>query len=383
MKDFQSAYSANLPETDAPDFVPRLRRALSNIEEWARDASLGFARISAGQSPNGSGSALVAVTSHHGLTDLTTYDDHSQYLLLAGRDAGQVAYGGPAGETGSLTLLGGPLSASSYGYVHFTATPGAGITIRPQNGRMTINKTPSSGAASLDIIGENGAAPLVNLKQFNGSSGSALTCAAPGGSTTMFEVNGNNDYAPSNLGLVTISNVTGTATRVPLVARGGTAQSGSLQEWQNSSSTSLLKVTSTGSVANGAGPSGSVVVVGNTTAASGVLGYVSLTGQTAAIGSTNLAVSPTAGFYAVEVYVMCTTLSGSGSPTLDVTVAWTDAVGATTATAITGFSLSATGRQGGRLPMLVASGNISYTTTINAAAGSPQYAISIRVVGLG
>lgn len=131
--------------------------------------------------------------------------------------------------------------------------------------------------------------------------------------------------------------------------------------------------------------SGNVVVVGDDppAVAAGALGKVDLTGQTAAIGSTNLSSTPPAGFYEVQVVAICTTASGSGAPTLDVTLAWTDALGATTEKTINALSLSATGRAHGATRMAVASGNIAYSTTINAASGSPQYAVYIRVVALG
>lgn len=131
--------------------------------------------------------------------------------------------------------------------------------------------------------------------------------------------------------------------------------------------------------------SGNVIVVGDDppSVASGALGKVDLTGQTAAIASTNLSNTPPTGFYHVEVVAVCTTASGSGAPTLDVTLAWTDVLGATTENTINALALSATGRAHGATRMQVASGNIAYSTTINAASGSPQYAIYIRVIALG
>lgn len=123
--------------------------------------------------------------------------------------------------------------------------------------------------------------------------------------------------------------------------------------------------------------------------ASRALGKVDLTGQTAAIGSTGLSTTIPAGLYAIEVYAVCTTASGSGAPTLDVTIGWTDVLGATTANAVglngTTFplSLAATGRAQAKFILQVASGNITYATTINAASGSPQYALYIRVIALG
>lgn len=137
--------------------------------------------------------------------------------------------------------------------------------------------------------------------------------------------------------------------------------------------------------------SGNVPIVGDDppSVASGNLGKVDSIGQTAAISSTNLSSTPPAGIYAVEVYAVCTVASGSGSPTLDVTIGWTDVLGATTANAAglngTTFplSLSATGRAQAKFVIQVNSGNITYSTTINSASGTPTYALYIRVVSLG
>jgi len=136
---------------------------------------------------------------------------------------------------------------------------------------------------------------------------------------------------------------------------------------------------------------GTFVMVGDDppAVASRALGKVDLTGQTAAIASTALSNGAPAGLYAIEVYAVCTTASGSGAPTLDVTLGWTDVLGATTANAAglngTTFplSLAATGRAQAKFILQLASGNITYSTTINAASGSPQYAIYIRVISLG
>lgn len=114
---------------------------------------------------------------------------------------------------------------------------------------------------------------------------------------------------------------------------------------------------------------------------------VDLTGQTAAIGTTNLVASGhTAGVYRVSVVALCTTASGSGSPTLDVTIGWTDNVGAATALAVTGLSLSATaagGKTGSVILRSTGAAAITYATTVNSASGSPQYALYTRVERLG
>lgn len=52
--------------------------------------------------------------SHHELDDLTAYDDHSQYTLLAGRTGGQIIYGGIAASN-NLTLA--STNNATLGYV--------------------------------------------------------------------------------------------------------------------------------------------------------------------------------------------------------------------------------------------------------------------------
>lgn len=137
---------------------------------------------------------------------------------------------------------------------------------------------------------------------------------------------------------------------------------------------------------------GNVAIVGDQAPAvsAGRLGRVELAGQTANIASTNLSNTPGAGVYLVHVVAQCTTASGSGAPTLDFNLAWTDTLGATNrnATANPGetafpLPLSTTGRTAATFVIEVASGNIAYSTTINAGSGTPQYAIHIRVESLG
>ena len=112
------------------------------------------------------------------------------------------------------------------------------------------------------------------------------------------------------------------------------------------------------------------------------LGKVNATAQTANIASTALSNTPHTGVYEVEVYLMCTTADAAAG-TLAVTVGWTDAVGATSSTPITGFALTATGRTTGRQIVNVASGDITYAVTITGGYGTSAYAIAVRVVSLG
>lgn len=131
--------------------------------------------------------------------------------------------------------------------------------------------------------------------------------------------------------------------------------------------------------------SGNVVIVGDDppSVAGGSLGKVDLTAQTANIATTNLSSTPPAGMYHVEVTLVCTTADVTAG-TLAVTIGWTDVLGATTnATSIAGFTLAATGRTSAQYVLQVASGNITYATTVTGAYGTSQYAIYVRVISLG
>jgi hypothetical protein len=106
-----------------------------------------------------------------------------------------------------------------------------------------------------------------------------------------------------------------------------------------------------------------------------ILDTVMRAAQTAAISATNFTSASVATIYRVTAYAECTTLSGSGSPTLDVIITYTDDVGATTHKIIDGLSLSATGRAHNVDTYLIASGNLQWSTAINSASGTPQYKI--------
>lgn len=130
--------------------------------------------------------------------------------------------------------------------------------------------------------------------------------------------------------------------------------------------------------------SGTVPIVGNDppAVATGNLGKVDLTAQTANIATTNLSNTPSAGFYEVEVILMATT-SAVGAGTLAVVIGWTDNVGATTSTVISAFSLTGTGRTTGRALLRVASGDITYAVTVTGIYSTAQYAVYARVIALG
>lgn len=115
--------------------------------------------------------------------------------------------------------------------------------------------------------------------------------------------------------------------------------------------------------------------------AAGSLGKVDLTGQVANIATTALTNTPPAGMYLVEVYLEVTTADlAAGS--LAVTIGWTDGIGATTSTPITGLALTATGRATGRQLVQLASGDITYAVTVTGLYGTAVYAVYVRLVAL-
>src|SRR6185369_1832668 len=86
------------------DFDPRLVKILRDVDGYLDQVEKGIAAIGRGAAPTGGGGGgstvgSVASSDHHKLSNLTNYDDHTQYLLLAGRKGGQQAYGTNASIT--------------------------------------------------------------------------------------------------------------------------------------------------------------------------------------------------------------------------------------------------------------------------------------------
>jgi hypothetical protein len=119
-----------------------------------------------------------------------------------------------------------------------------------------------------------------------------------------------------------------------------------------------------------------------TTTGSAWNGVAYKTGQTASITATNLFPGdgkPPAGPYNVAIDMLCTTASGSGAPTLQVTIAFTDQLGATSTNTST-LSLAATGRLHATIPIACnGTSVVTYAATIASASGSPQYSVRVTV----
>lgn len=110
-----------------------------------------------------------------------------------------------------------------------------------------------------------------------------------------------------------------------------------------------------------------------------ILGSVALASQTASIASTNLIAAPVAGLYRVVTVAQATTAATAGTGcTLTVTIGYTDSAGATTNNTISGLSLAALGRSMGAMSLMVASGTITYSTTLTAGTCTGElYALNI------
>lgn len=100
------------------------------------------------------------------------------------------------------------------------------------------------------------------------------------------------------------------------------------------------------------------------------------------VSSTVLVHNPPGGLYRVEV-VMFTTTNDALAGTLSFDLAWTDLVGSTTGTPIAAHVLTATGRSTGSTLLHIASGDITYSTTVTGIYSNAVYALEIRVVRLG
>ena len=146
--------------------------------------------------------------------------------------------------------------------------------------------------------------------------------------------------------------------------------------------------------------SGAVVQVGRTTSASGVLGTIALTGQTASLGTQTLLTGNTtsAGLYRVSFYVKTTT-AGDAADNLTATLAWNDGGAQTevvgflggggTNSNVTPYTAHAldTNNAFSHASVVVrtaASQNITFTTTLTSpGAGTPAYSIDARIEALG
>jgi hypothetical protein len=111
-----------------------------------------------------------------------------------------------------------------------------------------------------------------------------------------------------------------------------------------------------------------------------VLASVSLTAQTAAIGSTTLYTTPaTGGLFTIEAYICVSTTGSSGNLSLD--IQWIDDSSVTQTATITRGIISVGGAYSTIISQCIssASQNILYDTTFSGTPGSVHYSVYIRV----
>ena len=111
------------------------------------------------------------------------------------------------------------------------------------------------------------------------------------------------------------------------------------------------------------------------------MGKVNRTAQVANIASTKLTNGTAAGFYLVH-YVLEDTTADVTAGTVTLVVAWTDDAGATTVSSAA-LVLTTAGRTSGTIPIYLASGDVTYSTTHTGLFGTAQYALRMRIVAMG
>ena len=392
MNQYEGIPFANLPDPKDPDFSFRLKNLLGILDRWSRDTSDAFGQIKQGYVPDGSKTPLYNADKSSAVQDKANAASISQGVT----DTGNIqewynaadslrAYIGPGGELTIpyLTIydpnVGGP-------YTVFDAYGGI-----------------SAGSATFSLLNVTGNTDL---------QGQVLMA----GATLQIDASGVMDYLPvyssssgntSTLDFTSVGvtqNYVFPATGGALLTPGATATLQTTYKYLMNTSaggfadaTTNTKVvrldlsglaTSTTRNLKLVDISGSAVVVGNTTSASGTLGASSLTAQTGSIAAVTLltGTTATAGMYRVSAYMKTTTAGTAG--TVKATVAWNDGSAQTldvpllTTAGATGTvplnTLNAFG-QGSVVVYAAASQNISYTTTVSGATGSPQYYIYVRI----
>jgi hypothetical protein len=115
--------------------------------------------------------------------------------------------------------------------------------------------------------------------------------------------------------------------------------------------------------------------------ATGAMGRVNRTAQSAAIGATNLTDTTIPGYYLVH-YTLADTSTQVGVATVQFQVNYTDDAGATNQTGAA-LSLTATGRDRNIMEVYLASGNITYQTNVTGVIGAGRYALRVRCEFLG
>ncbi len=154
-----------IPSEIPREFDPRLVKILREMGSYLKQVDAGFGAIVRGANPiagggGGDAGGGLGLTDHHKLTNLTVYDDHSQYAYLLGRRGGQVLYGAvpTLGDVAGTWLVAGDFVHTS------TKTPAS-----------TWSAIPIATSASVGdfIVLHLGTAPFTT--NFNGASSNHST----------------------------------------------------------------------------------------------------------------------------------------------------------------------------------------------------------------
>lgn len=383
---------ANLSDPKDPDYNSRLKDMLGTLDRWARDASIGFGQIKQGYLPDGSGKLITNSNTTSLVQDKSPAANLSQGLA----DGSNIQEWYNAAD--SLRAYIGPEGELTIPYLTiYDPNVGGPYTVFDAYGGI------SAGSATFSLLNVTGNTDL---------QGQVLM----GGGTLQIDASGVRDYLPvysSSSGNIATLDFTSVGPVVNYVfpPSGGTLLvPGSTATLQTSykylmntsaggfadatSNTKVVRLdlsglaTSTTRNLKLVDISGSAVVVGNTTSASGTLGASSLTAQTGSIAAVTLltGTTATAGMYRVSAYIKTTTAGTAG--TVKATVAWNDGSAQTldvplmttagAAATVPLNTLNAFG-QGSVVVYAAASQNITYTTTVTGATGSPQYYIYVRI----
>jgi hypothetical protein len=101
---------------------------------------------------------------------------------------------------------------------------------------------------------------------------------------------------------------------------------------------------------------------------------VALTNQNTSIGATNFTNAGVAGLYEVDWYLECTTADISAG-VVTATIGWTDDTATAASASSAALALTSKGRNWTRCYCQLASGNITYSTTVGGGAGTSRYAL--------
>lgn len=157
MRDYTGVPFQSIPQPDHPDFVPRLRNIVSQIDFYLLDLNRGMSRIQQGQVPDGSGNPI------------STFDPSilNDYLFLPGRTGGQIVHAIDASP--GVTVSGATPLSSTIGSI------GAPLFRLSNEGQPLLDFRPYRFAAGvtgeeLAITNASGSGIPVNFPSDDGTS---------------------------------------------------------------------------------------------------------------------------------------------------------------------------------------------------------------------